>query len=257
MKAKVHERKLRVPYFLSDRHSRITLPHLMNVLIEISGEQTAQLGGPKAEDYGFSWIIIQYELDIHRLPTANETITVKTYAKEYNRIFSYREFDVYDKEGHLLLHVLTVFALMDENRKLARIPNDIAQQYGSKESKRIRRLPKPDRPEDLKDATQKAFNVRYFDIDTNFHANNSLYYEWMLDALADEFLSTHDPVYGNVVFEKEVQIGELVESYVNFEKDENEQLISRHQIKVDDVVKCTGTFKWVENGKQYEQDLKK
>ncbi len=247
MKPKVHERTLRVPYFLSDRHNRMTLPHLMNVLIEISGEQTAKLKGPKAEEHGLHWIIIQYELDINRMPKTNETIRVRTYAKEYNRIFSYREFDVYDEAGELLLHVLTVFALMDDNRKLSRIPEEVAKPYGSKESKRIQRLPRPERPENLEQAKQKEFNVRYFDIDTNFHANNSLYYEWMLDALQDEFLSTHDPVYGNIVFEKEVNIGEVVDSYVDFDVDGNDELVSRHQIKVDDVIKCTGMFKWKEN----------
>lgn len=251
MKLAVHERSLRVPYYLSDRHERITLPHLMNVLIEISGEQTEKLGGAKAEELDLHWIIIQYELDINRMPETNETITVRTYAKEYNRIFSYREFDVYDEEGNLLLHVFTVFALMDENRKLSRIPKEVAKPYGSKESKRIRRMPRPSKPEKLETAARKDFRVRYFDIDTNFHANNSLYYVWMLDAMEDEFLSTHDPVYGNIVFEKEVHIGEIVESYVDFEVDENDHLMSRHQIKVGDTIKCTGTFKWKENDIEY------
>lgn len=254
MKPKVYERTLRVPYFLCDRHHKMTLPHLMSVLIEISGEQTAKLKGPKAEEYDLHWIIIQYKLEINRMPDTNENITVKTYAKEFNRIFSYREFDVYDEEGNLLLHVLTVFALMDEDRKLSRIPAEIGQQYGSKESKRIQRLPRPDKPENLKAASHKNYNVRYFDIDGNFHANNSMYYEWMLDAMEDEFLATHAPVYGNIVFEKEVHIGEVVESYVDFIVDENEQLISRHQIKVDDVSKCVGTFKWIENGISYTKE---
>ena len=152
------------------------------------------------------------------------------------------------------MHVLTVFALMDEDRKLSRIPAEIGQQYGSKESKRIQRLPRPDKPENLKAASHKNYNVRYFDIDGNFHANNSMYYEWMLDAMEDEFLATHAPVYGNIVFEKEVNIGEVVESYVDFIVDENEQLISRHQIKVDDVSKCVGTFKWIENGISYTKE---
>ena len=57
MKPKVYERTLRVPYFLCDRHNKMTLPHLMSVLIEISGEQTAKLKGPKAEEYDLHWII--------------------------------------------------------------------------------------------------------------------------------------------------------------------------------------------------------
>ena len=44
------------------------------------------------------------------------------------------------------------------------------------------------------------------------------------------------------MFEKEVHIGEKVESYTDFTVDENDQVMSRHQIQVNDVIKCTATF---------------
>lgn len=256
MKPAVYERKLRIPYYLGDRYNRMNLPHLMNVLIEISGEQTAEIGATPVETLGLHWIIIQYELRINRMPKTNETITVRTFTKEHNRIFSYREFEVYDDAGNLLLEVLTVFALINGERKLTKIPEKIVKGYGSTENRRIRRMPRPELPEDIKKANRKDYNVRFFDIDTNFHANNSMYYIWMLDALGDEFLATHNPIHGNIVFEKEVHIGEKVESYTDFTVDENDQVVSRHQIQVNDVVKCTATFKWEENNVDYEKSLK-
>lgn len=253
MEPVIYERSLRIPYYLGDRYDRMTLPHLMNVLIEISGEQTTEIGAQPVEELGLHWIIIQYELNITRMPKTTEEITVRTFAKEYNRIFSYREFEVYDEEGNLLLDVLTVFALMDNNRKLSRIPKEIAEGYGSTENRRIRRMPKPELPENIEEANRSDYDVRYFDIDSNFHANNSMYYIWMLDALGDEFLATHNSVAGNIVFEKEVYIGETVESYTDFSENEEGQTISRHQIQVGDVIKCTGTFTWEENDVDYER----
>lgn len=253
MEPTVYERSLRIPYYLGDRYNRMNLPHLMNVLIEISGEQTAEIGAQPVEELGLHWIIIQYNLNITRMPKTDEEITIRTFTKEHNRIFSYREFEVYDTEGNLLLDVLTVFALMDDNRKLSRIPKEIVKGYGSTENRRIRRIPKPELPEDIEEATRKDYSVRYFDIDSNFHANNSMYYIWMLDALGDEFLATHNPIAGNIAFEKEVHIGETIESYTDFSKDANGQIISRHQIQVDDVIKCTGTFTWEENDVNYEK----
>lgn len=251
MEPTVYERSLRIPHYLGDRYGRMTLPHLMNVLIEISGEQTAEIKAIPVSDLGLSWVIIQYEFDIKRLPNTYETIRVKTYAKEHNRIFSYREFEVYDEENNLILYIMTVFALIDSNRKLSRIPKEIVHGYGSTENRRIKRMPKPELPKDLEEARHRKYQVGYFDIDTNFHANNSMYFMWMLEALGDEFLSTHDPIYGNVVFEKEVHNGEEVESYADLSTNEENQLISRHQIKVGDITKCTGTFTWQENQNTY------
>ncbi len=46
----------------------------MNVLIEISGEQTAEIGAMSVRELGLSWVIIQYELDIKRMPNTYEDI---------------------------------------------------------------------------------------------------------------------------------------------------------------------------------------
>lgn len=251
MKPVIYEEKLEVPYYLVDRYGRMNLPHFMNVLIGISGKQLEEIGNTPVTDLDLHWIVIQYDIQINRMPRVEEEITVKTWIKEYNRIFSYREFEVYDQDGELLVYILTVFALIDENRKLSRIPDEIAAGYGSTESRRIRRMPKPQKPADLAKATKKETEVGYFDIDTNFHANNAQYFIWMLEALEDEFLATHDLFAGNVVFEKEVHIGEVVSSYVDFIMDENDTLISRHEIRVGEVVKCTASFEWAENDNSY------
>lgn len=251
MQPAIYEETLKIPHYLGDRYSKITLPQLMSVLIEISGGQTAELGTLPAEKLGLSWVIIQYEFEINRMPNVQETIKVKTFAKEYNRIFSYREFEVYDEEGNLLIYVMTVFALIDGNRKMSRIPKEIVQGYGSIENRRIKRMPKPEIPKNFEEANNRTYHVRYFDIDTNFHANNAMYFIWMLDVLGDEFLSNHDPVYGNVVFEKEVHIGEDVDSFSETTIDDEGKILSRHQIQVDEVSKCIGTFKWIKNENTY------
>lgn len=247
MQPNIYEKQFKIPFYLGDRYRKITLPHLMCVLIEISGEQTVAIGAPPVREMGLSWVIIQYDLQIHRMPKAEETIKVKTFAREYNRIFSYREFEVYDENDQLIIYVMTVFALIDGNRKLSKISPEIVEGYGSTESRRIKRMPKPETPKNLEKAQHRKIQVGYFDIDTNFHANNSMYFIWMLEALGDEFLSSHEAINGNVVFEKEVHIDEEVDSYTELATNEEGQLISRHQIQVNDVIKCTGTFTWKES----------
>ena len=246
MEPAVYEKTMRIPHYLGDRYGQVNLPYLMNVLLEVSGEQTAQIGTVPVQELGLHWVIIQYDIEIQRMPNTKEKITIETSTKEHNRLFSYREFEVYDEAGNVLLSVLTVFALINDQRKLSRIPAEVVQGYGSTESRRIRRMPRPKTPEKLTESTRRDYHVRYFDIDTNFHANNSMYFIWMLDVLGDDFLSAHRITSGNIVFEKEVHIGEKVESYVDLIRDEADVLTSRHQIQVDDITKCSGSFTWEE-----------
>lgn len=255
MTTTIYEKKIKLPQFLSDRYGRLNLQDLISLLIEASTEQTMEMDVADISELGLKWIIRQYNIQIHRMPNISEEVKIRTFIKEHNRIFTYREFELYDENDELIVHVLTVFALMNEKRKLARIPTELAKEFGSKESKRIRRLARPELPEKNSEIRQKNYHVRYFDIDQNFHANNSMYFIWMLDALGDEFLARHDILEGNVIYEKEVYMDEEIESYVDFTIDEEENLISRHQIKVAGISKANANFLWKTNDLDYEKDL--
>lgn len=256
MKNKVYETTLTLPQFLADRYGRLNLQDLISVFIEASGEHTTKTKAPDVTELGYKWVITQYNLQINRMPKISEAVTIRTFIKEHNRIFTYREFELYDENNELLVHVLTVFALINEKRKLSRLPKELTKALGSKESKQIRRLPRPQLPAQAETIRQKSYHVRYFDIDRNFHANNSMYFIWMLDALGDEFLARHDIVEGNVVYEREIYMNETVDSYVDFTIDEQENLISRHQIKVGDTSRAHANFTWQTNDVDYEADLR-
>lgn len=234
---------IRVPYFLVDVQGRMSIPQLMTYLIYVSGQQTESLPGKSAEDYGFSWIIIQYELEVKRLPMIGETIETETVAHEYNRIASYRDFYVRDQSGDLLLSVTASFALMNEDRKLARIPKELAEAYGSTYTRKLRRTPKPTVDADQGFDATHEYRVRYFDIDENGHVNNAHYFSWMLDTLPHDFLKTHTVQSGNILFEKEVRADEIVQSAVQLEQKEG-QNISRHLISCKGEERAIAEFVW-------------
>lgn len=234
---------IRVPYFLVDVEGRLSIPQLMTYLIYVSGQQTESLPGKSAEDYGFRWIIIQYELEVNQLPRIGEIIETETVAHEFNRIFSYRKFYIRDQSGNILLSVTATFALMDEKRRLARIPKELAEGYGSTYTRKLRRTPKPAVDVDRGFDVTHDYRVRYFDIDENGHVNNAHYFSWMLDTLPHDFLKTHTVRSGNIIFEKEVRADEMIQSAVQIEHKE-EQNISRHLISCKGEERAIAEFVW-------------
>ena len=77
-----------------------------------------------------------YELNIHRLPTYNETITIVTEAIAYNKFFCHRMFYIYDENGNLLLDILCYFVLIDfETRKVAPVPEVLIDHFNLNRSK--------------------------------------------------------------------------------------------------------------------------
>lgn len=236
-----------IPYYLCDRNHQLTLSMLVNLLIEVSENHSAGLGREETymNERGISWIILRYEFDIKRMPEAKEEIEIETFATEYNKLFTYRTFIVRDDKNNPLIEVKVTFALMDyKSRKMVRIPAVVVEPYEALFSKRIRREIKPHEI-DREQMSEKNYTVRYFDIDTNQHVNNSKYIEWLLDCLSPTFLTTHEINHGIITFDKEVKEGNEVTSRVSKRIDDKIQ--TDHRIDIDGISHAKATFKWTEN----------
>lgn len=234
-----------ISYYMCDRHQRVTLSMLVNLLIDVSEHHSKALGRGEAyvKEKGLSWIILRYDFDIKRLPKVNETIKIETVATEYNKLFTYRDFYVVDLEGNEIVKVTATFALLNhDNRKMARIPQELVEPYQAKFSKSIRRLTKPQGVDSVV-FNEKQYEVRYFDIDSNQHVNNSHYITWLLDSLGSSFLSHHEVTQGIITFDKEVNEHQLINSQSSFsDVDEN---WTNHVITSDAVKHCQASFKWI------------
>lgn len=83
----------------------------------------------------------------------------------------------------------------------------------------------------------------FFDIDGNQHVNNAIYFNWLLDVLGYDFLTTHQPKKILVKFDKEVEYGQEVESHYEIVEQEN-QLKTRHEIRIDGQTYCEANIDW-------------
>ena len=228
-----------------DTQSEMTLPSLINVMVETSGKQSEMLGNSENHmtELGLSWIIIQYHMTLNRMPKQMETIIIETEAVSYNRFFTYRIFRAYDAEENLLVEVMTTFSIMKmETRKMTQIPADLVAPY---EAEEIRTIIRPPKIEAVGEPTQSIpFRVRYLDIDGNQHVNNSKYFDWMLNTLDRDFHATHQMVDVNIKYEKEVGYGSMINSQMSEEQLEDGTIKTRHEIINNGDICCVANMIW-------------
>lgn len=223
--------KYQVPFYETDVNQNIKLPHLLSYALHVSGLQSLSLGVSDEEifkTYNLVWIITDYDIEIDRLPKYGETITVETEATAYNKLFCYRDFNIYEEKGDKIMAIHSTFVLMDyETRKVHPVVDDLVAAYGVEKIKKILRGPKY---EDLENPEETIYHVRYFDLDMNGHVNNSKYLEWMYDVLDVDFLRQHIPKKINLKYVKEIHYGHDIQSRL-----ELDGLISKHEISGDGV----------------------
>ena len=180
-----------VVYYEADVTGKLSLPMIYNLAILSSTQQAIDLDiGPEyTHAKGLGWIVLQQLVTINRRPKDGETITLMTKAKQFNPFFAKREYRLIDADGNDLVIMNGLFSMIDMNkRKLARIPKDMAEAYQPEHVRKIPRDPEVTPFDETRDADYvQEYVVRYLDIDSNHHVNNSKYAEWMSDVLPVEF----------------------------------------------------------------------
>lgn len=239
---------LTIPVFLCDRYGELPLSTLTKMMVDVSGRHTDKINDGAINDYmekhNLSWIILQYHIDITRSPRNGEKITIITYADGYNRLFCYRNFEIFSEEGDLLAKAEMTFAWMDiEKRKLVSLDSQVMDVFGAPYEKRIRRLATPRAlDETASNLIKEHFKIYYSDIDVNNHVNNSVYIKWTIDSLGIDFLNSHQINSFNIKYEKEILQGEDVQVLTSIDK--NEETRTFHKIQVDNQTNATVEVIW-------------
>lgn len=240
-----------------DMRGRMDFPSLMKQLIYVSSLHydaiETEVDHPVTNE-NISWIIMRYQVDLKSMPVHKQNIQIATESISYDRLFAYRHFDVWDEDQQLMGHVEAVFALMDlDKRRMVRMNEDHMSAYPLKEgmSKRIKRYPNPLVLEDDAVDYTKEYDVRYFDIDSNQHVNNSLYLTWSLDALDLDFLANHQIESAIIKYEKEVFYGDHIQSKAALGQDD-QGLYSTHRIETADKLHAEIEYRWRKDSRPTE-----
>lgn len=188
----LHEEHFTIRTFDIDNHKRTSAPALIRILHEAAMQNVLKLGVSvwHLEPHQLAWVLLRQQVAMERMPMLGEMIKVVTYPAGFDHLFTFRDYKIYDEAGALIAWSNSTWVLMNtEDRKLARIPEFIME---------FRKfMPEPGdclpRPADTLPKFERVdqscpFRVNWHNLDFNLHLTNSIYLEWMLDALPEEVL---------------------------------------------------------------------
>lgn len=197
-----------------DPHKIASAPALVRIMQEASMEHVLrlQLSVWDLEPRGLSWVLMRQRLHFSRLPRLGETVEIITYPSAFERVFTHRDYRMYDAEGQEIAHASTTWLLMQTStRRMSRIPadmlayNELLPDSATHLARAAETLP------ELGAVLHTIrFTIHWFDLDFNFHLTNSKYVEWLL-ASADEDLLRHATLLDmEVHYLAECKLGEEV-----------------------------------------------
>lgn len=127
-------------------------------------------------------MLLYWKIRTFKRPCWNTELIVKTWPRAFEKVSSWRDFEMYDNEGNLLVIGSTQWALIDAKElRLAKITEEMANEYGMIDKavfeEEITGKLKPD--ENARKLGE--YTARRRDIDTNHHVNNINYLEFAYD----------------------------------------------------------------------------
>lgn len=218
-----YEEKINIKYSEIDQNQALKPYSLLNFLQDIASKNAEDLGfgysyiHPK----NYAWFLIKYRMEFEDYPFDIQELTLKTEPRGYNKLFAYRDFELF-KGKQLLGRMHSMWSIVDiDSRSIVPVKTAILDNSHMVEFQK--------REDDLSFAKitaitnpslEKEFEVRYNDLDVNGHANNGNYIVWAFEPLDFNFKNTHKIKTIDMIYKKEAQFGEKLFSQVEF-KDEN------------------------------------
>jgi medium-chain acyl-[acyl-carrier-protein] hydrolase len=198
----------RITYYDLDMAGRVKLSALLK-MVHIAADVNANdlgIGFKELSRAGMSFILQRFAISAERMPAYDETVTIRTWPSSVARGTFTRKGDMYDANGKKIMEWASLWILFDITARKILKPNALPVQLPSFEEHDVQIAPeKIILPDDLHSCeifSQYEHTVRYCEVDTNMHMNNSIYGDVISNALLSQTW-------------REVQINYLAETRLN------------------------------------------
>lgn len=196
-----------------DINNRLKLNSLFNYLQDVASTHAEhlKLGFNDLIVNDLGWVLSWARVEIVTFPHFGETIKLRTWPKCKYKLFSMRDFYVYNEKGDIIFRVSTAWLLINvKTKKISDTQNLPQQIYYQPGNSAVGEF-----PEKIISGTDKEtlFTkiIRYTDLDINQHVNNTKYIELALDCFSPEYHKNNNLKSLTVSFASECFFGDEIE----------------------------------------------
>lgn len=193
-----------------DPSGRMRLPAVCDLLQEVAETNALELNFDISQlnNQHLTWVLHRLQVQMKKLPSWRDTITIKTWPSGGNGLRAYRDFLIFAADGNEIGRSLSYWLMVDlKSKRPVRIPQEILDTASDDET---HLLPVSDSRLTINGeiAVSKTFNVRQGDLDLNHHVNNVKYIDWALEvASTDKAIKAID-----IEFRNECKYGDAIEA---------------------------------------------
>lgn len=170
------------------KDGRLALNSIIGILEDAGSKHSFAAGDDVIESglRGVSWILVEWNVEIHKLPYNNQKLYVDTWAiSKKPELITQREFEIKDQDGNVYINACERLVLEDFNLgKMLKITPEMMAPYNPEEELHhqfdFTKIKEPNEYD-----CEKPLAVRITDIDFNNHVHNTFYLDYALDVIGE------------------------------------------------------------------------
>ena len=212
------QQKLNVTTYMTDVRDYLRPVCFMEIAQEIATVGAKQLHFDDTvtlEAANAVWVLARMHVRFERMPVRYQPITLETWHKGINSVFFLRDYQIRDEAGEVLVNSTSSWVIMEKDQRRMLRPDGLTDIIPPDPEKPAHAIETPagkiviPRGSTLEKVAEHT--VKYSDVDSNCHVNNTRYTAWAMDCLPDELTFNHTLREIEINFNKEARPGETVE----------------------------------------------
>lgn len=213
---KICTKKFDISFCDVGENNSLTNKGILRMMQEIAGihSQIAGYGLNDIPKTGLAWLLLNWKLKVFLRPKWGETLTINTWSRSQNALFSYRDLEVYDSNNNLVAIATSKWLLFDVNKQaIAKTTPEMREKFESTdkavfEEKFNENLKEPENSEFVLE-----YKVERRDIDTNHHVNNLNYLDFAYEALPEDIYKNGELSNVEIMYKHEAKLGDILLIY--------------------------------------------
>lgn len=223
----IFENEYRVEIEDVDKDNLLSNRALLGIFEDIACFHAATLGqGPlEVSTNGFAWLLLNWRVKVIKRSVYGDVLTVKTWPRQFDRISSYRDFEVLDESGEVVAIGSSKWFVMDlGSRRPVRLTEEYTNPYCPITDVSVfgDDMPKLNEPDEYEYKTEYTVSRR--DIDSNKHMHNINYLDLAYEVLPEEVFENNDFKNIAIEYKKEVIYKDKLDCY--YSKNEENHVVT-------------------------------
>lgn len=198
----------------------LTNKAIIKVLENAGGMHSEKVGYGlnEIDETKLSWILLSWKVKVLNRAKYNSKIKVKTWARDTNRVFTYRDYEIYDEQENLIILASSKWALINiDTKSLARLPEDLIGKYKPENKKVFEETEILKLKEANSYSSEVNLKVLRNQIDVNDHVHNLFYLDFAYEALPENVYKENRFNNIDIMYKKQIKYNDKIKCLYSFE----------------------------------------